>query len=89
MGIEDNSIMLICPQCESENPDNNKFCQQCGNSLTEKECHECGTKVDYSEENCLNCGAFTAIIRRAIVSLHSLSEDHIKDDSPQIEENHP
>lgn len=60
--------MLICPQCESENPDNNKFCQRCGNSLTQKPCHQCGTKVDYSEEKCPQCGALTATLRWAIIS---------------------
>ena len=25
--------MLICPQCEFENPDTNKFCQSCGTPL--------------------------------------------------------
>ena len=25
--------MLVCPQCQFENPDANKFCQECGNSL--------------------------------------------------------
>lgn len=60
--------MLICPQCESENPDNNKFCQRCGNSLIKKSCHECGTKVNYSDENCPNCGALTATVRWAIFS---------------------
>jgi protein phosphatase len=60
--------MLICPQCESENPDNNKFCQQCGNSLIQKPCGKCGTKVDYGDENCPNCGASTATFKWAIIS---------------------
>ncbi len=60
--------MLICPQCESENPDNNKFCQRCGNSLIQKNCNQCGTKVNYTEENCPNCGALTATVRWAIFS---------------------
>lgn len=55
--------MLICPQCEATNPDNNKFCQQCGNSLIKKHCHVCGAKVNYSEENCSECGTLTATLR--------------------------
>lgn len=60
--------MLICPQCQFENPDTNKFCQQCGASLTHKTCPECSTSVAYSAENCHNCGAFTGTLWWAIVS---------------------
>jgi protein phosphatase len=28
--------MLICPQCTFPNSDHNKFCQNCGTSLTDK-----------------------------------------------------
>jgi protein phosphatase len=59
--------MLICPQCQFENPDTNKFCQQCGTSLTHKTCPECGTSVTYSAENCHNCGAFTGTLWWAIL----------------------
>ncbi len=59
--------MLICPQCQFENPDTNKFCQQCGTSVTHKACPECGTSVTYSALNCHNCGAFTGTIWWAIL----------------------
>lgn len=29
--------MLVCPHCQFENPDTNKFCQRCGGTLTEVE----------------------------------------------------
>lgn len=60
--------MLVCPQCQFENPDTNKFCQQCGASLTHKSCPECGTQVAYSAQNCQNCGTFTGSVWLAIVS---------------------
>ena len=63
--------MLICPQCQFENPDTNKFCQQCGKSLTHKACLECGTSVTYGAENCHHCGAFTGSLWWAIVSVPS------------------
>jgi protein phosphatase len=58
--------MLICPQCQFENPDNNKFCQQCGTSLTHKACTDCGTQVPYEDRNCPSCGAFTGTVWWAI-----------------------
>ncbi len=67
--------MLVCPQCEFENPDTNKFCQQCGASLTHQKCPECGSSVDWSAKNCHNCGAFTGIIRWAIVAQPSTTEE--------------
>ncbi|MGK7901195.1 MAG: serine/threonine phosphatase [Hormoscilla sp.] len=59
--------MLICPQCEFSNPDDNKFCSRCGTSLIEKKCHECGSKVKYEDLNCHNCNAVTGTVRWAIV----------------------
>ncbi|PIG95289.1 serine/threonine phosphatase [Gloeocapsopsis sp. IPPAS B-1203] len=54
--------MLICPQCQFENPTNNKFCQQCGTSLTHKPCAKCGTTVALNQERCHNCNAVTGTI---------------------------
>lgn len=51
--------MLICPQCHSENPNRNNFCQKCGNSLTHQSCPDCDTSVLLSEATCPNCGAVT------------------------------
>lgn len=60
--------MLVCPQCQFDNPDTNKFCQQCGISLTHKLCPECGTQVPYSARKCQNCGTFTGTVWWAIIS---------------------
>lgn len=51
--------MLICPECQTENVENNKFCDQCGTSLTHQNCPSCGVKVSYSDINCPNCGVVT------------------------------
>jgi protein phosphatase len=52
--------MLVCPSCHSTNPDLNKFCQRCGNSLTEKTCPSCNYEhVPYEAEACPNCSQFT------------------------------
>lgn len=67
--------MLVCPQCEFENPDTNKFCQQCGASLTHQKCPECGSSVDWSAKNCQSCGAFTGVIRWAIIAQPLTTEE--------------
>ncbi|MEG3846738.1 serine/threonine phosphatase [Microcoleus sp. herbarium19] len=59
--------MLLCPRCQFENPNLNKFCQQCGNSLTYKPCHQCGAQVPVSAEECQNCGVATGQVWRAII----------------------
>ena len=52
--------MLVCPQCEFENPDHNKFCQSCGTSLTHKTCQQCGAEIVWNREICPQCGADVA-----------------------------
>jgi protein phosphatase len=49
--------MLVCPQCQFENPDGNKFCQNCGTSLTWKTCSQCEATVALDEEKCSDCGS--------------------------------
>jgi protein phosphatase len=63
--------MLVCPQCQFENPNSNKFCQSCGTSLTWKICTQCGTKVALDAEHCSSCNAPVGIYWRAIVRLAS------------------
>ncbi len=60
--------MLVCSHCQFENPDTHKYCQGCGTSLTEKECPTCGTLVPLNAEYCLQCGAVTGTIWKAILS---------------------
>ncbi len=59
--------MLICPECEFENPNDNKYCQKCGTSLTHKNCDECGSQVPLSAQQCYNCGANTGQVWKAII----------------------
>jgi protein phosphatase len=59
--------MLICPQCQFENPDQHKFCQKCGISLTHKSCLQCDNKVELSRYQCDSCGANTGQTWRAII----------------------
>lgn len=59
--------MLICPQCQFENPNTNKFCQHCGTSLTHLVCPKCGENVALSEKECQNCGTVTGKVWSAII----------------------
>ena len=61
--------MLVCPQCQFENPNTNKFCQKCGTSLTHKVCPQCTTHVPFNLETCPNCGEETGTVRWAILSI--------------------
>lgn len=60
--------MLVCPQCQFQNPDTNKFCQQCGFSLTQKTCQECGQLVAFGRLTCPKCEHPTATLWQAIVT---------------------
>ena len=66
--------MLICPQCNFENPNNNKFCQNCGASLTEKECQQCGVFLPLNATQCHSCDAICPEIWLAIVTKEGSSE---------------
>ena len=48
--------MLICPECQSKNPDNNKFCQHCGNSFSQTNCLGCGEGISLLVKECPHCG---------------------------------
>jgi protein phosphatase len=60
--------MLICPDCKFENPNSNKFCQNCGTSLIHKVCPECSTEVVLTARNCHNCGAECGTVWWAIIA---------------------
>ncbi len=60
--------MLICPQCQFENSDANKFCQQCGITLTEKVCPACDSRVSFQANQCHNCGTIVGPTWSAILS---------------------
>ncbi|HLP88161.1 MAG TPA: serine/threonine phosphatase [Nostocaceae cyanobacterium] len=60
--------MLICPQCKFENPNGNKFCQNCGTSLVHKGCSECGASVVLNSQFCHECGAECGPVWWAIIT---------------------
>ncbi|MEH1832206.1 MAG: serine/threonine phosphatase [Nostoc sp.] len=67
--------MLICPQCKFENPNSNKFCQNCGMSLTHKVCPECSTDdVPVNALRCHNCGTECGTVFWAIIAKETTGE---------------
>jgi protein phosphatase len=74
--------MLVCPQCQFENPDNNKFCQKCGTSLTEKICPACEALVAFDAESCPKCGEPTGTVWRAIVALDRKAQPELVPSQP-------
>lgn len=74
--------MLICPQCQFENPTANNFCQQCGISLTQNTCGECGNLVPFDQMRCPKCDAIAGVVWWAIVSPRADSEPPSTDAIP-------
>ncbi|BAY26020.1 protein-serine/threonine phosphatase [Calothrix sp. NIES-2100] len=70
--------MLICPQCKFENSNTNKFCQNCGVSLTHKICPECNTSVPVNAKNCPNCGAECGTLWWAIIAKQATGSGEIE-----------
>lgn len=60
--------MLICPQCQFENPYATPLCQQCGTSLTLHACSDCGTLVPFTELHCPHCQSLTGQVLRVILA---------------------
>ncbi len=46
---------MKCPNCQTENPETNKFCRECGAGLS-KVCPHCGTEVLTKDKFCGHCG---------------------------------
>ncbi|MBL7175246.1 MAG: AAA family ATPase [Desulfobacteraceae bacterium] len=46
---------MICPKCRTENPDDRKFCYECGSNLL-KICPECGRENLPRDKFCGECG---------------------------------
>ncbi|PSB24596.1 serine/threonine phosphatase [Stenomitos frigidus] len=59
--------MLVCPQCQFENPNTNKFCQECGTSLTQNTCPECSSLVPFDVVQCQECGEIAGVIWWALM----------------------
>jgi hypothetical protein len=49
--------MTICQHCNTENPPEYKFCQECGEALIQlPTCPECGHHNQPNYKFCMNCG---------------------------------
>lgn len=77
--------MLICPQCEFENPESNKFCQSCGVSLTHKVCYQCEANIPIQAKICNSCGADNHTVLWAIISQTKTLQPNLQDNlQPQL-----
>jgi|GEM_PF-374546 len=47
---------MLCPQCQTENPANAKFCLNCGDKLA-LACPQCGAQLPPQAKFCMECGA--------------------------------
>ena len=48
--------MPVCPHCDARNPDEFRFCGQCGNSLGTTTCAACGASNPEGQAFCGQCG---------------------------------
>jgi predicted amidophosphoribosyltransferase len=46
--------LMRCPQCQGENRDTARFCEECGNRLV-RTCPNCGYEVSPRANFCLEC----------------------------------
>jgi class 3 adenylate cyclase/tetratricopeptide (TPR) repeat protein len=46
---------MKCPKCHIENPNDNKFCRECGNALLAV-CAKCGNELQAGDKFCGKCG---------------------------------
>ncbi|MBO3461892.1 serine/threonine phosphatase [Aetokthonos hydrillicola Thurmond2011] len=77
--------MLICPHCKFENPNSNKFCQNCGTSLTHKVCPKCAAEVALNTQYCYNCGAECGTVWLAIIAKNVVDTTQ-KEEIEQLEQ---
>jgi len=52
--------VLVCQKCAAQNPVENKFCGNCGQSLyppPQITCQKCGSKMPATMKFCGNCGS--------------------------------
>jgi protein phosphatase len=59
--------MFVCPQCQFDNPPVNKFCQECGCSLTHLTCPTCAAAVPLHDLRCA-CGTVTGVTWWAVIA---------------------
>ncbi|WP_448561433.1 serine/threonine phosphatase [Trichothermofontia sp.] len=79
--------MLICPQCQFENPEHHRFCQQCGTSLILRPCPSCGADVPYQAEHCPSCGDRIGVLWLAIIQ--PLGSEPVETSSMHIAQSPP
>ena len=61
--------MLICPNCNFENPESHNFCQKCGNSLTHTLCQQCGINIPLNNLQCDVCGTANKILLWGVIDI--------------------
>ena len=70
--------MLICPNCNFENPDSNNFCQQCGISLNQSLCQKYGVDIPCDALEGEVCGTSNKILLWGVVVTKSQETEPIE-----------
>lgn len=51
--------IVRCPNCDTQNPERAKFCQECGTSIAPR-CPACRSEISPDAKFCVNCGTSVA-----------------------------
>ena len=78
--------MLICPQCDTRNPVNNKFCQGCGFSLNQVICQGCQIPVAISEPTCSECSNSLERLLLALTQTEGLESEAVVNERYRVKE---
>ncbi|MDI3337208.1 adenylate/guanylate cyclase domain-containing protein [Defluviimonas aestuarii] len=79
--------IVRCPNCDTQNPERAKFCQECGTSIAPR-CPECRSEISPNAKFCVNCGTSVASNSAAQPAPPQIRapQDRTKDDPEQTAE---
>ena len=75
-------MAIVCGACGAENPDNARFCINCGTGLASA-CPSCGNENPPGANFCANCGAAPRDVLRRIDAATIKRFDELYDSLPE------
>ncbi len=66
---------MKCPRCQSQNPEENRFCRDCGTKLLSA-CPQCGAEVPQGDKFCGKCGHSLAKLKEVTPTDYAKPQSH-------------